>query len=331
MRTVTATAPVRVDLTGGATDCPPWMAWHGGVHVNIAVAHHVRATVTATRDQGITVTVGPRQRPAPASAQRLVTQLARALQVSGVAVSLTLDVPPASGLGTSGAVGVATVAALAAHGGASYSPDWIAEVAAAAERATGAAGGKQDQYAAAHGAAHLWRITSSGVQPTRLHDAKVQQLAERLLIAHPGGARPSSGMVEAVAERLRAGEPDVTTAHHDLNALAEQLPAAIASGDLGRVADLINSVRRAQARLHPDAVDDTAYRELTRPGGLLAAKPCGGAGAGAAWLLLCEADAAPHLTRHYTQRGFTTLPVTVAPQGVHVDTTAAVNEEVPAG
>jgi galactokinase/mevalonate kinase-like predicted kinase len=71
----------------------------------------------------------------------------------GLDIRIQAQSPWSSGLGTSGALGVAMMVIAQELRGACHTPERLAALAAVAEHASGNEGGLQDQYASAHGGA----------------------------------------------------------------------------------------------------------------------------------------------------------------------------------
>nr|MCS5584479.1 hypothetical protein [Pseudomonadales bacterium] len=110
-------APVRVDLAGGWSDCAPFTHDQGGEVVNFAIDQYIEAVMRIDDD-------------------------------GKLSVEYHSDCPTSSGLGTSGALNVAFLAAISGDG---RSPAEIAELAFQFEALLGNRGGRQDQWAAAGG------------------------------------------------------------------------------------------------------------------------------------------------------------------------------------
>ena len=113
MKRVEARAPVRLDLAGGWTDVPPYTHDVGGEVVNVAINIHAHASLEID-DEG------------------------------HLSVNYRCDAPVGSGLGTTGAINVALMAAI---NGAENAE----EAAYQFEALLGNTGGRQDQWAAKHG------------------------------------------------------------------------------------------------------------------------------------------------------------------------------------
>ena len=113
MKRIDARAPVRLDLAGGWTDVPPYTHDMGGEVVNVAINIHAHASLEIDDD-------------------------------GKLSVNYRCDAPVGSGLGTTGAINVALMAAI--HGS-----DNAEEVAYQFEALLGNTGGRQDQWAAKYG------------------------------------------------------------------------------------------------------------------------------------------------------------------------------------
>ena len=119
-----AAAPVRLDFAGGWTDVPPFSAREGGTVVAAAIGLYARAEVSArrSRDSGSSPTTSARPAEVSDHVEARARRAARPALGRGAPASRrrparckpTRDAPPGSGLGSSGALDVALVAALAA-------------------------------------------------------------------------------------------------------------------------------------------------------------------------------------------------------------------------
>jgi len=131
-----ARAPVRLDFAGGWTDVPPFSAREGGVVVNAAIAlsAHVELTLGGPRIKLAALDLGEELECANAGGLVIDGRLdlhKAALRMFPVQSACTLatrsDAPAGSGLGSSGALDVALVAALALARGERFSEREIAE------------------------------------------------------------------------------------------------------------------------------------------------------------------------------------------------------------
>jgi len=162
-----ATAPTRLDFAGGWTDVPPFSAREGGVVVNGCIGLSARVDLKLGGALIRLVSEDLGQELECADSRGLVLDgrldlVKAALRMFPVQSACTLttrsDAPPGSGLGSSGALDVALVAALAGARGERLSGREIAEQAWYLETVEAKIpGGKQDQFAADHPGAGVRR------------------------------------------------------------------------------------------------------------------------------------------------------------------------------
>ena len=177
MRTTKATAPTRIDLAGGWTDVPIFAEKYGGEVVNFAINIYAQANVGTTENGMLTATYHSNTRLG-------------------------------AGLGTTGAVNVALLAAI--DGGKSDSLE-IAENAYQFEMQLGNTGGRQDQWAAALGGFnHLLFI---GERVERLPLEPLQScknwLSKHLILVDSGIEHVSGEMHQEVWEKFKQGDSKV--------------------------------------------------------------------------------------------------------------------------
>jgi D-glycero-alpha-D-manno-heptose-7-phosphate kinase len=231
----------------------------------------------------------------------------------------TSDVPPGSGLGSSGAIDVAIVAALSALDGVAPDPLALAHDAWRLEAIEAKVpGGKQDQYAAALGGFNLltFHDPDVGVTPLQLDPGFSAELARRIVLCYTGASRLSGNTIARVQAAYVSGDRDVTSALFELREVALEMVEALKAGDITRVGSLLTRNWRAQQRLDPAmrtagmAQLEAAMHEAGAIGGKAA-----GSGAGGCMFFLAgsDGDAARAAA---TTNGARILPVEWAMQGV---------------
>src|SRR5438552_10476228 len=157
-----ASAPLRLDFAGGWSDVAPFSAREGGVVVNgaIGLRAHVELHLGGTLLRLVSEELGETLECANSGGlihdklPLLTAALRRFPVLGGFTLTTRCDAPPGSGLGSSGALGVALVGALlrARDDAMSSRPQDVADQAWQVETIEARLpGGKQDQYAAALG------------------------------------------------------------------------------------------------------------------------------------------------------------------------------------
>ena len=177
MRTTKATAPTRIDLAGGWTDVPIFAEKYGGEVVNFAINIYAQANVGTTENGMLTATYHSNTRLG-------------------------------AGLGTTGAVNVALLAAI--DGGKSDSLE-IAENAYQFEMQLGNTGGRQDQWAAALGGFNHLLFIGERVERLPLEPLQSSKnwLSKHLILVDSGIEHVSGEMHQEVWEKFKQGDSKV--------------------------------------------------------------------------------------------------------------------------
>src|SRR5918992_1342036 len=202
--TFSASAPVRLDLAGGWTDVPPFSAREGGVVVTAAIQLFARAEVRlgGTGFRLVSEDLLDELEASDSAGLMhdgrldLLKAGLRMLPVGACTLTTRSDAPPGSGLGSSGALDVALVAALSSARGERRDPVEIAETACHLEAVeAGIPGGRQDQFAAALGGFLRleFRDPQAEVQRLKLDPEFMAQLSRRIILCYTGASRFSGG------------------------------------------------------------------------------------------------------------------------------------------
>src|SRR6185437_7844953 len=169
-----ARAPLRISLAGGGTDLPAYYERYGGVVVSSTIDKFVYVHVMPNGAGNAQITSADYQTfyrhhcGTPMSWDGDLALPRAVLHEFGVEHGLALfvasEVPPGTGLGSSSAVAVALVRAVAAHLNRPMSPGEVAEMACHVELAKLRAPiGRQDQFAAAFGGLNVMSFSRNGV------------------------------------------------------------------------------------------------------------------------------------------------------------------------
>ena len=323
-----AAAPVRLDLAGGWTDVPPYSVREGGVVVAAAVQLYAYAEVRP-RERGYLLASKELEQAleytdlaalsgdGPLPLQRAGLRL---LQARPCALSTHSDAPHGSGLGSSGAMDVAIVTALAGAGGRELSTREIADLACRLEgQEAGIPGGRQDQFIAAYGGFLRlgFRDPEATVEPILLDEAFAAELERRMLLAYTGDSRFSGNTIGRVMRAYERGDPVIGGALDGLRRAAEAMASALQAGDFGRIGSLLSENWRLQQQLDA-GMSTPEMRRLEAAmcdAGCLGGKAAG-AGAGGSMFFLAPDDPAP-AGEAVARLGMRLLPVRWATTGVH--------------
>jgi D-glycero-alpha-D-manno-heptose-7-phosphate kinase len=293
-----AAAPVRLDFAGGWTDVAPFSEREGGAVVAAAISLQTHVNVLPGGDsvQLIAEDLGARLELLPDGSRLGATGLplleagVRVLPVGACTIVTRADAPRGSGLGTSGALGVAIVAALSHSRGETCGPLELAEQAWRLEAVeAGHPGGRQDQYMAALGGFQALTFGDPVVHasPVAVDAAFAKALAAGLVLCYSGVSRVSGETIARVMQAYERGDAKVTHALFGLRDCAQHMREAIAAADLHGVAVAMDENWRHQQALDPAmrTAEMGRLEVAARAAGAVGAKAAG-AGAGGSMFFL---------------------------------------------
>ena len=247
-------APLRVDLAGGWTDLAPYTHDHGGEVVNFTIDKWVTANPDGDGN-----------------------------------IDFQFDVPAGSGLGTSGALNVAKIAALGVDDVSDLAA--IAELAFEAETNAGNRCGRQDQWASAHGGFNRFLFIGDGVEQLPFEPAPSAKkwLKKHLIIAHSGIQHKSGEIQELVWSRYELGVQEVFEGLHLIRDAAKKMADGLQRDQRHLVVEAMNQVTTGVDLLDPSI--NHPFRSIIEPmiaKNMLFAWKSLGAGGGGCVALLCN-------------------------------------------
>lgn len=298
---VKAWAPNRILDFGGWTDT--WFAGQGCV-LNFAVALYGQTVIRTRARRGVSVVAedvgevidisAPGREPYDGK-HDLLKAAVNIMGIDKLDCAVFADVPPGCGTGSSAAVSVALLGALAMLADLHYTPHEIANLAHEVEtKELHIESGVQDQIAAATGGIGLHvidpypKVSSS---PVRLRPEFIWELESRLLLVYTGRRHLSSEVHRKVIGDYQAGKAEAVHAMDTLRETPRLAAGALYRGDLRHFAEVMNVNNEAQKALHPEiATPQTEeIEERSRAAGGIGFK-INGAGGGGSVCVLCETD-----------------------------------------
>ena len=306
-----AQAPVRIDFLGGGSDCPPFSTDFTGSVLNAGITRYVKATVILNENNGVSIVSKDLNVTTEApdinsfSDQTPLDLLVGCLKRSPLQTNFSLivesDLPPQSGLGASGAVGVATLAVLHYACGIELSPAELAYLAFIVERKDlGYPGGSQDQYGAAFGGfnyltfhdpiVHVEQLAGKfSTDLPQLRQSIITELEERLLLIYTGTPHFSPNIHADIHAAYHQTNSPTKHAMHQLKQLADKGRQVLLAGDLEQFAHLLTQNWHWHKQLHPSCTSQELEKvyEVALQNGALGGKTCG-AGGGGCVIFLCE-------------------------------------------
>jgi D-glycero-alpha-D-manno-heptose-7-phosphate kinase len=323
-----AAAPMRLDFAGGWTDVAPFSAREGGAVVSGAIGLHAHVTLQlggtllrfTAEELGETLECANAGGLAPGGRLPLLTAALRMFPVlGGFTLTTRCDAPSGSGLGSSGALGVALVAVLAKARQESLDGRGFAEQAWQMETMEAKLpGGKQDQFGAALGGFHrfTFRDPDVGIEPLTLDPAFAGALERHILICYTNKSRVSGNTISRVMGAYERGDAAVTGALRAIKDVAGAMAEALRGADLARVGSLLSENWKHQQALDPGmrTAEMGRLEQAAASAGALGGKAAGAGAGGSMFFIMKGAarDAAPVLSA----AGATVLPLTWSHEGV---------------
>jgi D-glycero-alpha-D-manno-heptose-7-phosphate kinase len=255
---VRSKAPLRLGLAGGGTDVAPFSDIYGGAILNATISMYAYATIRPLDTGKIILN-------SPDKGEHYELDSAERLEIDGkldlhkgiynrvvkdftrkpLSFELTtwVDAPPGSGLGTSSTLVVAILGAFTQWLGLPLGDYDLAHLAYEIERVDlEMAGGKQDQYAATFGGVNFMEFDKDNVivNPLRVRDRYLDELAHNLVLYHTETSRLSSSIIEQQQKNVAAKDERSIEAMLKLKEQSVMMKEALLKGDL----DQIGSIRK---------------------------------------------------------------------------------------
>jgi D-glycero-alpha-D-manno-heptose-7-phosphate kinase len=303
---VRARAPLRISFCGGGTDVPPYCDERGGVVLSATINRYATATVvpggksftvrSIDYDQSVSYGVDdPFVYDGQLDlAKGVIDHFRRQDKLTdGFEVTLHNDAPPGSGLGSSSAVTVALVSAIAELLRLPIHDYQVADLAYRIERLeVGIKGGKQDQYATAFGGFNLIEFHPGStvlVVPLRLRPETIWELEHSLVFAYVGGGHFSDEIIENQVRNYEARRTESIHAMDRLKVLTQDMKRALLVGDLREFGELLHLAwesKRQMAKGITSPKIDELYEGAIEAGAL--GGKMSGAGGGGFMLFVCD-------------------------------------------
>lgn len=317
-----AAAPVRLDFAGAWTDVPPFSAREGGAVVAAAIDLKVHVNVLPGGDgvELISEDLEIRERLAPGESRiPLLAHAVRRWPVADATIVCRSEAPPGSGLGTSGAMGVATVAALHhARSEAAAAPAIAQEAWEVETGDAGIPGGRQDQWMAALGGFRYLEFHDPDLhcEPLALDTTFAAALQDAMVLCYTGMSRVSGGTIARVMAAYEGGDRGVTAALRGLRDLASRMRAALREGCLEEVGRILARNWELQQQLDPAmcTAEMAALESAARRHGAIGGKAAGSGAGGCMFFLAPGSRAAVEAAARAT--GASVLTVRWAREGV---------------
>jgi D-glycero-alpha-D-manno-heptose-7-phosphate kinase len=295
-------APVRLDLSGGWTDVPPFSSRVGGAVISASINRYTYATVVPLQTKRIEITSADYSQSISVNNTKeleydgkldLVKAAIKKLKIKqGLDLYVRSDAPPNSGMGTSASAGVALIGLLNRMQNDKLTSHEIANLARILEvEELHIAGGKQDQYSAAFGGINFMEFKDPvvSISPLRLSEATINEMEKHLVLCYTGISRLSGNLITRVMNEYEKGVKKTVEALHSLKKIAIDMKIALLNGDTDKFGILLGENWKNQKKLHESVTNPVvdALFKIAMKNGAIGGKALG-AGGGGCLLFYCE-------------------------------------------
>lgn len=324
-------APVRANPAGGGSDCPPHCNEVGGAVINFAFTHYASCDLIVHRDHTkVTIISEDFETEVRASALSqleidgtldLLKGIARRMNPAwGFTLRVRSDVPPGSGLGSSGAVGVATVAVFDAATGTQRTNFATGMLANAVERDDlKMPGGSQDCLGAALGGMNFITYKKGGdvsAEKISITDSFINTLETRGVLVYTGEAHVSNNIHNDIKTSYYAPESTTLAAMEGLHQTAITMKAHMEEGNIEAVARGMSDNWKYHKQLHESCHCDRLQQFYDVAAPYISGGCTLGAGGGGTLLFIARPDQKPQLCQALEAIGGQMMPLEFTHKGV---------------
>lgn len=287
--------PLRLSFAGGGTDLKAFYEVEPGAVIGTTIDKYIYIAVNQPLDETIKVSYWKTE--IVDSVDHVEHSIAReALKLTGltgrIEVVSVSDVPPGTGLGSSGSFTVGLLNALYAHKSAFVSKEQLAREACAVEiDLLGAPIGKQDQYLAACGGLHFIQFNPDNsvfVEAIPCPAEVKKALQNNLMLFYIGRPRDAGSIL--AEQRAKTKDRDRFKLLKRIKEIALEMKKLLIEGkDLRRFGELLNEEWINKKSLVGGITNQTIdeYYDKALAAGAIGGK-LSGAGGGGFFLLYCE-------------------------------------------
>ena len=295
--------PFRVSFCGGGSDIPTFYERYGGCVLSTSINKYMYISIHPYFNEKQTLlkySENELVEDIQEIKHKIFHRVLSDMEISGVEISSTADVPGGTGLGSSSTFTVGLLHTLYSYKGKFASKAKLAKEACEVEiEKLLSPIGKQDQYAAAFGGLNFIRFNRDGsvsVAPIMMQAETYKRLEKNLLMFYTGTTRSANGILSE--QKKNISQSDKNENLKEMCHLAEQMKESLEQNDLSSFGTILNQsweLKRTLASGISNPEIDQAY-QVALYNGALGGKLLG-AGGGGFLLFYCESERQKDLRR----------------------------------
>ncbi len=297
-------APVRISFGGGGTDIPGFYEKHGGAVVNITINKYFYSFYCPREDEKIQMISSDFQ-SLLAVDDFYSLKFGEGFDIPSAVIKhyrlyhgfdlfTASEIPPGSGLGSSGAVTVNMVRLCSKLKNETLTQRQIAEDAYFIQsEILNLPIGKQDEYASAYGGLNFIEFSENNISidPVKIDPGTKKCLEKNLLLFFTKKTRQASEILQSQEESIRENDTSVIEAMIEVKKNAYLIKEALEENNLKRFGGLLNDAWNSKKKMSPGITNEFLDRiyEIAMQNGALGGK-IAGAGGGGYFMFYCEEE-----------------------------------------
>ncbi|MCP4267825.1 MAG: hypothetical protein GY777_20030 [Candidatus Brocadiaceae bacterium] len=296
--------PVRISFGGGGTDIPGFYEEHGGAVVSITINKYFYSFCNPREDEKIQMISSDFQSLLSVD-DFYSLKFGEGFDIPSAVIKhfrlyhgfdlfTASEIPPGSGLGSSGAVTVNMVRLCSKLKNETMTQRQIAEDAYFIQREIlNLPIGKQDEYAAAYGGLNLIEFSEKdvSVKPIQIDQEVKKTLEKNLLLFFTKKTRQASTILKKQEDSIKDNDNSVIEAMIEVKNNAYSIKEALEEGDLKQFGKLLDEAWSSKKKMSSEISNDYLDRiyEIAMRTGALGGK-IAGAGGGGYFMFYCEEE-----------------------------------------
>jgi D-glycero-alpha-D-manno-heptose-7-phosphate kinase len=284
--------PFRISFSGGSTDLPSFYRKNGGKVISTSINKYMYHFVHKFDKELIQVKYSETELVSDPKKikHKIVNQVAKEYDISGLDINSIADIPKGSGLGSSSAYTVGLLNAVNLYNDNKLSKEMLAKKSAELEiEKLNEPIGKQDHYASTYGGVNLITFNkddSVEVEKVTLEDQGVNFLNSALCLVKVGKTRSASSLLQNQNQSYLDGS-NKKFGIEILN-LVDSMYGAISNYDIKEIGKLLTENWQIKKRLSSEITNseiEELNNSITNKSGIYGSKLLGAGGGG--YLLIC--------------------------------------------
>jgi D-glycero-alpha-D-manno-heptose-7-phosphate kinase len=238
-------APFRVSFCGGGSDLPAFYEKHGGCVISTSIRKYMYLTLHQSFDPNEIVLKYSKTEIVHNYDQiehKYFKQVLSNMDIKGIEISSSADIPAGTGLGSSSSFTVALLHLLHTYKGEFVSKGKLASEACDIEiNQLGNPIGKQDQFAAAFGGLNFMEFKPNGfvdVQPIVMKSSAYKQLQKNLMMFYLGGTHSASTILKEQSKNISSHDKE--SAQLEMCGLARELKEELEKNNIDAMGSLLD-------------------------------------------------------------------------------------------